>query len=303
MERIEDFSAFVERERVKDIRIGQSGAIVCEISGSKIAKLVCRNMLPDESLWEKYIREAAFYRSVPGTGFSFVPKILYAEIREDELLLVMEKYNTIERDEISDALLDKVTAVLARIHTLPVPGFINQEEQKPLTYAQTDIAAYVNGWESVMQEHRDAFDRNVLHEIARHVNTINSRFCSRHACFTHGDFHFENLLQDGSGNILVCDWQGCGCGDPSGDLSFLMSRLLSDGYTLNGEKLVNAYCRHANQMGLDVSPAYVHARIALSNLNISFMYWHQYLHGAEKERVGSIYGKMLADYRLLQSLM
>ncbi|MBR6752613.1 MAG: aminoglycoside phosphotransferase family protein [Clostridia bacterium] len=303
MERVENFSIFVEQQLVKVIGLGQSGAQVCEIGGNRIAKLIQRQKLTEEGLWKKYSHEAEFYRSVQGMELPFVPKMLYADVQESEMLLVMEKYNTIDRSEISDALLDKVTAVLAGIHTLPVPGFIKQHEQKPLEYVQADCAAYVSGWESVLQEHGNAFDRSALHEMARDMNPINRRFYSKRACFTHGDFHFENLLQDGKGNILACDWQGCGCGDPSGDLSFLMSRLLSDGYPLDGEKLVRAYCRHANKMGLDVCPEEVRAQMALSNLNISFMYWHRYLHGAEKERVGDIYGKMLEDYGTLKNML
>ena len=303
MERIMNFAAFVEKERVQDILTGQSGAEVCEIGGNRMAKFIRREKLTERGLWEKYTHEAEFYRSVQGMKLPFVPKVLYADVRESEMLLVMEKYNTIDRSEISDALLDKVTAVLAGIHTLPVPGFIKQHEQKPLEYAEADIASYVDGWESVLQEHENAFDRSALHAIARDINQINGRFHSKRACFTHGDFHFENLLQDGEGNILVCDWQCCGCGDPSGDLSFLMSRLLSDGYPLDEEKLVAAYCRHANERGLDVCPDEVKAQMALSNLNISFMYWHMYLHGATKERVGDIYGKMLEDYRTLKNML
>ena len=41
------------------------------------------------------------------------------------------------------------------------------------------------------------------------------------------------------------------------------------------------------------------AQMALSNLNVSFMYWHMYLHGAGRERVQNIFGKMAEDYRKL----
>lgn len=297
---MESFSAFVEKEWVKDILTGQSGAVVCEIGGNRIAKLICREKLTEEGLWEKYIREAEFYRSVQGMQLPFVPRVLFAGRTEDELLLVLEKYRTIARKEISGALMEKVTETLARIHTLPVPGFAEQKDGQPLMYVPKDIAAYVGGWESVLQEHGDAFSAGLLQEISRDINAINRKFQSRRACFTHGDFHFDNLLQDDRENIVVCDWQSCGCGDPSGDLSFLMSRLLSDGYPLDGEKLVSSYCRHANGMGLDVHPEEVYAQMALSNLNISFMFWHEYLHHAARERVADIYGKMAEDYRMLK---
>lgn len=303
MERLESFSAFVEQERVKDIRLGQSGAVVCEISGNRIAKLVQREKLTEEGLWEKYIREEAFYRFVQGMDLPFVPRILFAGWTDDELLLVMEKYHPIDRRRISDALLDRVTAVLARIHALPVPVFAMQKEQKPPVYTEKDTAAYVKDWESVLGEHGDVFEWDVLQKIAGNINAINRKFHSRRVCFTHGDFYFDNLLQDDGGNIVVCDWQGCGCGDPSGDLSFLMSRLASDGYPLHKEKLVSAYCRHAKERGMDVRPEDVYVQMALSNLNISFVFWHEYLHHAPRERVAEIYGRMVEDYRLLKKKM
>lgn len=297
---MESFSAFVEQERVKHILTGQSGAVVCEISGNRIAKLIRREKLTEESLWGKYIREAEFYGSAQEKDLPFVPRVLFAGRTDDELLLVLEKYKTIDRKEITCALMEKVTETLARIHTLPVPDFVEQKDGQLLVYTEKDIAASVSGWESVLQEHGDAFSAGLLQEIAREINAINRKFHSRRACFTHGDFHFDNLLQDDQENILVCDWQGCGCGDPSGDLSFLMSRLLSDGYPLDGEKLVSSYCRYANGMGLDVRPEEVYAQMALSNLNISFMFWHEYLHHAARERVADIYGKMAEDYRMLK---
>ena len=37
----------------------------------------------------------------------------------------------------------------------------------------------------------------------------------------------------------------------------------------------------------------------LSNLNTSFVFWHHYLHGADKAAVRDIYEKMISDMEYL----
>ena len=299
MEEIKDFASFVEKEKVREISVGQSGAAVCEISGHRVAKWVRKSALKEENLWEKYLHEAVFYRQMMGCQVSFVPRVLYAAWNDEEQLLVLEKYDPLDREKLSDALLQRIVDTLARIHTMPVPAFVQQPESKPLIHAPDALEGYVSGWESVLREHGDAFSTDVLQKMAGEINRINRTFHSTKRCFTHGDFHFDNLLSDAQGNLVVCDWQNCSCGDPSGDLSFLISRLLSDGYPLDADKLVDTYCRCAAQHGLTVNPEEVQIQMALSNLNVSLMYWHMYLHGADPERVQNIFGKMAEDYRKL----
>lgn len=299
MEHMKNFTAFVEKEHVRDINVGQSGAWVCEIRGGRIAKLTRRSSLKEDGLWQKYENEAAFYECVKDEALPFVPQVLFIGRQENEILLVMKKYTPIARSALSDAQLCKVWDTLAMIHTTPVPGFLPRGERKPLAYTRAEAEGFIAGWERVLAEHPGAFSADVLHQIGRDINPINIALHSTYKYFTHGDFHFDNLLTDEEGRVVVCDWQGCGAGDPSGDLSFLISRLLSDGYPLDAEKLVEGYCRHANRRGLMLQPQDVHARMALANLNTSFMYWHMYLHGADEARVGSIYEKMTEDYRLL----
>lgn len=301
MEYIEDFERFLSARHVRDILIGQSGARVCEISGDRVAKLIQRRKLAEEGLWERYTREAAFYTHVKEKKLSFVPRMLFVGCNEDEMLLVMEKYSPIERSRISEKLLDHVAHILAQIHALPVPLFIEQTERKPLVYTEKEIADCVKGWESVLNEHWDAFSTEVLRHMARDINKLNQTFHSTRSNFIHGDFHFDNLMLDGEGKVVVCDWQGCGCGDPSGDLSFLISRLQADGYPLNAEWLVNVYCQYANALGLDVSPRQVHMQMRLANLNTSFLYWHMYLHNTSEDRVRGVFGKMTEDYQSLAS--
>ena len=51
--------------------------------------------------------------------------------------------------------------------------------------------------------------------------------------------------------------------------------------------------------GISVSTLRLQA--ALANFNTSFLYWHQYLHGSDADRVQSIFNAMQDDFLLLSS--
>ena len=59
------------------------------------------------------------------------------------------------------------------------------------------------------------------------------------------------------------------------------------------------YCESARMVGLEVEPKVIRQQMCLTNLNTSFRYWHQYLHGSSEERVRDIYEKMVADAKEL----
>ena len=54
-----------------------------------------------------------------------------------------------------------------------------------------------------------------------------------------------------------------------------------------------------NEKIVRVSKKYSVHKMCLTNLNTSFRYWHQYLHGSSEERVRDIYEKMVADAKEL----
>ena len=110
---------------------------------------------------------------------------------------------------------------------------------------------------------------------------------------------FENILQDTQGNIKVLDWQNCGTGHVSGDISFLLSRLSADGYKIDEKRVIDQYCKSAKRGGNSIQPQEIEIQMSLANLNTSFQFWHHYLHGSTTERVAGIYDKMLADTKKL----
>jgi len=138
-----------------------------------------------------------------------------------------------------------------------------------------------------------------LKEIGLYINDWNQKFFNKQSSFNHGDFHFENIMQDKEGNIKVVDWQNCGAGHVSGDISFFLSRLSADGYGIEAKEVIDLYCQDKEKRGCRVQHGEIEVQMYLSNLNTSFRYWHEYLHNSTKERVQDIYEKMVRDARNL----
>ena len=112
----------------------------------------------------------------------------------------------------------------------------------------------------------------------------------------HGDFHWDNLLMDNQGRIIICDWQGVGAGAASGELSFFFGRLRGDGIQLKEQEIVEAYGREIRKCsGKKVTWEEGDGHIRAANVITSFTCWHQYLHRSSEERVREIYGKMVTD--------
>lgn len=211
----------------------------------------------------------------------------------------MKKYQPLDPRCLDDTVLEKVLAVLAQIHSLPIPDFLPRTDAKPLVIKSADLSLYRRGWETVLEEHGQVFSKNVIFKIAENINAFNQkRFSAKQWC-CHGDFHFGNLLTDEHENILVCDWQGVGLGHVSGDLSFLLSRLSADGYPVSKEKAIRTYCKYSDT---NITEEEIAIQMSLANLNTSFMFWHNYLHGSSQERVHDIFDQMVEDMNVLSSI-
>lgn len=300
MHHVTKLTAELRRQCNREIHTGQGGAEVFAVDGGRIVKYASQEKCGAN--WPSHQREAAFCRYAQECALPFVPQVHCVCADEDAQVIVQQEHAPLSRTQLSEALLDAVMDVLAQIHTTPVPDFLAGGGAEPVSFTDAEAEQCLAGWESVLAEHDGAFSAEVLRKIPAHISALNLCFFSRLRCLTHGDFHFDNLLMTPDGRVLVCDWQGCGAGDPSGDLSFFISRLLSDGYALDEGWLTARYCFHASQKGLSITPSHVRAQMALANLNTSFRYWHLYLHGAEEGRVRDIFGKMVADFlQLMQA--
>ena len=85
----------------------------------------------------------------------------------------------------------------------------------------------------------------------------------------------------------------------SGDISFFLSRLSADGYGIGEKAVIGMYCQSAERSGSRIQAVEIERQMCLANLNTSFRFWHQYLHGSTAERVAGIYEKMLTDAKTL----
>lgn len=293
----ENFNEYIKLHTVRKITLGKSGSDIYELDNSCIAKHSRRKKLKKDSLWNPFVCEYMFYNHFSSGSYCFLPEIYYCNQSKDEIQIIMKKYQPLNRQNFDDDMLEKIMSVLAQIHSLSVPNFL-QSENKPLVLKQWDILRYSRAWKKIVKEHGDAFSKNDISRIAENINTLNLKLHSTKQRLCHGDFHLENLLEDDKGNIIVCDWQGVSLGNISGDISHFLSRLSADGYNISKEKAIQIYCKYART---DITEEEIAIQMSLANLNNSFMFWHDYLHGCTEDAVHNIFDKMVEDMEFLLS--
>ncbi len=282
-------------EKVRKINIGQSGADVFELEGSRILKHVVRDRI-DNGMFDTYVKEALFYQSE--CPKSYLPEVEKIEMSPDEIVLVMKKYKNPDRKDFSEELLGKITNVLASIHTTSAPAFLTEDDIKTEVMTKEDIAECVKGWLDILDEHPGMFDSAVIDNISQNINDIIGWHDSEKRVLSHGDFHWDNILTDDNGRILVCDWQNVGLRGASDDLSFFMSRLGADGISVDSHSLLTRYALEYNRLtGETLAADELERHIKTSNVITSFRFWHIYLHGSDTERVRDIFDKMVSDYK------
>ena len=286
----------IERLAGTEITLGQSGAHVYELEENRVLKVAFRDEVQDERIWDSYVKEALFYESCKA---EFLPKVFVNIHTENEIFLILEKGVPLEKEKLDDELLQKIMDVLVQIHDMEMPVFLKADERKPVTFTEEEIQESLQGWKSVLNEHPGVWKADTLEEISVCINNINQKLFDKKCSFIHGDFHFENVLQDTEGKIKVLDWQNCGAGHVSGDISFFLSRLSADGYGIGEKAVIGMYCQSAERSGSRIQAVEIERQMCLANLNTSFRFWHQYLHGSTAERVAGIYEKMLTDAKTL----
>lgn len=285
---------YLKEHNTTKIIVGQSGADVYEIDGKYILKHVVRQKLQDEQ-FDTYSREALFYQSMGKRRY--LPEVLKAEVLENEILILMKKYGRPERSAINAEMIHKLTKALAALHTDQVPSFLQQDKEKADPLSDQMIAECLSGWKSVLEEHPGAFDESQLDAIASKINELILWHDSEERVLVHGDFHWDNLLEDENGNILLCDWQGVNLGGASGDLSFFLSRLGGDGVRLDATVLLDSYTNAIRELsGKQIERQDIIRHMNAANVITSFIFWHEYLHGSSEERVRDIYGEMIKDF-------
>lgn len=279
-----------------EITVGKSGAKVYDLDGTRIFKHVIRDKI-ENGMFDTYVREAQLYKAL--CPKPYLPELETIEIYPDEIKLVMKKYMHPDRNSINEDTIRKVADVLFDIHLTEIPEFMQNDEKRAALLTEDEIKQCLDGWNSVFGEHPGVFDALPLNAISENINDIITRHDSESKVLSHGDFHFDNLLTDENGNIIVCDWQGVNVGGASSDISFFMSRLGADGIQVDGRLFLESYVDAVNRKtGAGLAAKDIEWHIQASNIITTFRYWHFYLHGNPADRVQEIYGKMAEDYKL-----
>ena len=288
---------YLTGHNVTEIKVGESGADVYEIDGRYVLKHVVRQKLKEE-LFAAYTREVLFYRSQMKRQRVYLPEVLQAEASEQEMLIFMKKYRRPDRDTINAELIQHITKSLAALHTDTPPSFMYKGQKKAEALSDQVIAECLCGWKSILAEHSGSFPENQLDEIAGRINHLITWHDSEDRVLIHGDFHWDNLLEDEHGNILLCDWQSVNLGGASGDLSFFLSRLGGDGIRINTTVFLDNYVNAIRKLsGKQIRRQDLIRHMNAANVITSFLFWHQYLHGSSEERVRGIYSKMTKDFK------
>jgi thiamine kinase-like enzyme len=180
---------------------------------------------------------------------------------------------------------------------MEIPEFLLSGKKYTDIISNEEIKKCVDGWNSVLGEHPGAFDASLLKEISENINSIISWHNSEDKVLSHGDFHWDNLLTDETGEIKVCDWQGVNVDGESADISFFFSRLEADGVSIDRALFLKYYSEEIKRKkGTVTDTKEIEGHIEASNVITAFRFWHYYLHGNPFERVREIYGKMVEDY-------
>lgn len=287
---------YLQEHHAVPVTVGKSGADVFNLDNGMTVKYA-RYGAVSEDIWNHCVREARFYQSIGERKLSYLPQILHLNITENEVFIIMHRYEPMTAGQLTKEKLDKILAALASLHKETPPDFLLSDtvSAPPHIDAQT-AAACTDGWSSVLQEHHPAFsDDTAFPDIAaEQFNRINQRYALTKPVLCHGDFHIGNVLWDNQDIPVFCDFQSCGIGDGCGDLSFFLSRLSADGALIDHEEIVQMYSAYS---GLSVRE--IQNRMALSNFNTSFLFWHQYLHGSDSTRVRNIFDAMKSDFACL----
>lgn len=290
---INSAKAYLKKNEKMPLAGGKSGARVYDIEGEYVLKQIFRAELENDELYEAYQKEAWWYAAA-GAGPGCLPQVCDLRSTEDEISILMKRYRAIPRQEINAHLLRKIMRSLALVHAAEIPPLLKKKQHMAQPLTQGQIRDSVEGWQTVLDEHPGAFDRAPLERIAEQINRIILWNGSEEDVLIHGDFHWDNLLMDDQGRIIICDWQGVGAGAASGDLSFFFGRLRGDGIRINEQETVEAYGQEIRELtGKRVIWEEIDGHIQAANAITSFTCWHQYLHGSSEGRVREIYGKMV----------
>lgn len=280
---------------MKKISIGNSGVHVYSVDEDKILKYITNKA--DDNEWKLSLKESMIYNYFNKNNIKFVPDIITNFKSNNEIFILMKKYNEFVNNEIDNHYIDKVACLLAYFHNLDIPCFLENKEEKEMTKSQIEYC--YNRWRNIIEEHNNSFSLDNINKLATNINRFIKYFNDSKKCFIHGDFHIKNILVSDKKSLILCDWQNSHIGNPSYDLALFVSRLNADNIKFNEELLIKRYVFYNNKLGNKIKEEDITRYIAFSNLKISFTIWYYYLCNNTADRVHKIYDRMINDMEKL----
>jgi len=246
--------------------------------------------------------EYAFYEKYAGK-LDFLPEVVYQTANDNEVLLVLKKYETIPPHRWDKALLQQAVEICTRINALDCTAYSAfswlETENEPGRYSLQESC---DNWMRLHKKFPDNIDAKVLdnmhndfYKIAKYSEelTIPNTFC-------HGDFAPDQLLLDGA-RLLVCDWAYTHYGKGIGAVAYFCVRGIDQKLPIDRDALIAYYSEALhNHTGISVAPELLVQYVNVSEWLVAFRYYAEYLQDADRSRAIGSYKDMVETYMALQ---
>lgn len=282
---------------------GMSGALVLVCNDQYVVKYVHSSMV-DNVTMSQCRNEYDFYEKNAGR-LDFLPEVIFQTADDDELLLVLKKYETIPLERWDSALQQQAMDIYARINSLDCDAYSKtslwaETETEPGRYPL--IESY-NNWVKLYDKFPAHLDELVLKDmydnfypIAEYADglPISNTFC-------HGDLAQPNFLLDGA-KLLVCDWQYTLFGKGISAVAFFCLRGVDVGLKIDKDALIYRYSQKLREhTGITVTPEILTRYATASEWLVAFRYAAEHMQEHSIERVAKSYEDMVEKYTTIKN--
>ena len=289
---------------IQPLSVGASGAEVYATKETIIKVVDCKQE-DESSLLEIGNKEHNFYEKSSCLHFDHLPEVLFLSKADDRYsVFVFKRYQAIPIEKWNSEYQQMAADVCAKIHSVPM----EKAEDLNLSYSskrfsEQEINAALNGWKKVLRQ-TPAQDVSRLLHMAELIFPAESLRENMSRNFTHGDYFCNNLVWDSERKrMVVIDWQNYGIGY-RGDLSFFMNIGTSWGMDVKGELIIDEYIlRRSEYSNIFFDKQALHMEFAVHDFVTNFMYWWEYLIGAQPERVNGVYNRMTEAYEIIRETL
>jgi len=247
-------------------------------------------------------KEYEFYK-LCDNKFDIIPEVIFQYSNEDELLIIFKKYQPIKDNEWTEKLQSQAMEMCARIHAMDTKDFselFEKNNAKQWNENTHTLEVSLESWSKLQKKFPESIDISILNEMYKNFNDVISYAdkipIPKTLC--HGDYHPWHFLRSGD-KAVICDWQNADIGNGVGDVAFFISR----GETrldIDRDKLITAYMKHLSKYAnIEIDKNDILKQIAISEFDVSFRFWADYLQNGSLESVMKIYSKMVKSYKLL----